>query len=716
MNRLSISVLLLAMCALCASAAKSIDKKFFRQTAEKVWAMNLPQFNPHANLTDSLYANRSAVYIARYYGVELLHNEKENQAKALSTGLSYTNAIDGYTLDRRMVKILDASALEEFGEFSVKPPVKHESKGWVYAENKPAFGARIHKPDGRVIDVDMEKAVTVTHGKKSNEVKEFKIAIEGLEVGDVLEYFYYTETMLDEISAPDMTITFLRGYPTLDFTVDILVSADFAFEYMNYNGAPDFVKDLTSNPRHLTLNLKNVDAVEEKLPYFSAARQTPYINYYVLNNRGRLQYVPSTARLPGVRKIVYPQFIGDVAQSIADAKLPNKFVDEAAAITRDWMKAHPAATQPEIYDAAWLSLRYVDFRDEVGASNRQMAKAYVRLLEKIEAPDLARVGIAASHYMPTVRTMINYQDPQFFATVAGRYYIPNINLANELGSFPASYEGEEIAYFDADPDIQNLKNTVRYLTLPKSKAKDNKMVSHLYLSLDPANDESTLISDTITYDGSWRTSPTALSALVDDIHALEQFLGVKEAKRTARLDAAAQRTDAREEADEYLPQIWGSKEAKVESFSFVSLGIDPADESVVLTARGSMPGAVSSAGRNMLVNVGRFIGIQTEPSPSERTRTVSVIRNAETYRTEIIFAVPEGYAATAESVEALKRNVNSGAASFFVDAAIEGSNVKITIIERYPQAVYPAESWPLLLKIQDACIEFTKANIVLKPV
>lgn len=680
-----------------------------------MWGMNLPQFNPHANLSDSLYANRSAVYIARYDGIEALHDQTLNNAKSATVSSGNNNAIDARFIDRRMVKLFDAAAVEEFGDFSIDPPKKGDHGGWVFSSIKPAFGARIYKPDGRVIDIDMEKAVTVTSGKKDKNVDEYKIAIEGLEPGDVLDYFYYTEVFLDEQSMPGRTLTVMRGYPTLDYMADITVSSDFAFEYMNYNGAPDFVKALRANPCKLSLHLTGIDAIEEAPPYFSSARQIPAIRYFILNNTGRLQYVSKKARNGGVRKIVYPMFIGEVAQTIIDSKLPAKLVDNAANITRNWIKAHPQASQTDIYDAAWLALRYTVFRDDESMSERQMSKAFVRLLEKIGAPDTARVAIGANHYTVPIKDMINPRDPRYMATVAGRYYVPVVSYLRSPGVIPAEYDGETIAIFDADPEDPSLHNAVRFVTLPQSKAKDNKCIEQLNISLNPANDENLLITTTLTFEGNSRITPRALSAKVDEIHEIEDFLGVMESKRVSKMDATSQHSDAREAAEKLFRIIWGSDEATLDSYAFTTRGVRPDDKAVVLTAAGSTDGAVNIAGRDLVVNIGRFIGKQTEFSPSERTRTISIIRDAETFRTEITFSVPDGYTPTPESVEALKRNINTGVASFFVDSAIEGSTVKITVLERYTKSVLPASDWSKILAIADATVDFQKANIVLKP-
>lgn len=89
-----------------------------------------------------------------------------------------------------MVRLLDQKAVEDYGdtEFGVKENIKY--RGLQLYEAKDVFGARIHKPDGTVVEIDVpDNAIEVAHGKKADKGRKYKIAIPGLAVGDILEQY-----------------------------------------------------------------------------------------------------------------------------------------------------------------------------------------------------------------------------------------------------------------------------------------------------------------------------------------------------------------------------------------------------------------------------------------------------------------------------------------------------------------------------------------------
>ena len=142
--------MLLAVSALVCwtSAYADIDKKLYKRAAERVWGLTEPQFDANADLSDSLYQNRSAVYIAVYTGLTAEYN---------------------------------GDGVRTLSSFTVDAPETRKVGGYTLMSAKPAFGARIIKPDGNVVDVDMTEALTVTSGKKGKKDEEYKVALAGIE-------------------------------------------------------------------------------------------------------------------------------------------------------------------------------------------------------------------------------------------------------------------------------------------------------------------------------------------------------------------------------------------------------------------------------------------------------------------------------------------------------------------------------------------------------
>jgi len=196
------------------------DAKFFKKAAEKVWGMKLSDFNAKTEIPDSLYGKESAVIIAAYRNVEVKRVQQLNVNKYSHYGKAYTNAIDMKSISRVMIKLNDKKSVEDYSEFDIATDGREELRGYSYQYSSSAFGARVIKPNGDIIDVDCRTAFDVKEGKKEKTVERI-VAIPGLEPGDVLEYFYYDEVWLDEFDLDPLVFSFSRQYPMMFYKIHV---------------------------------------------------------------------------------------------------------------------------------------------------------------------------------------------------------------------------------------------------------------------------------------------------------------------------------------------------------------------------------------------------------------------------------------------------------------------------------------------------------------
>ena len=64
-----------------------------------------------------------------------------------------------------------------------------------------------------MIVVDLSQALPITEGKKGNKKKNYRIALPGLEIGDVIDFFYYSEEMREEFDIAARNVNFAGRYP-----------------------------------------------------------------------------------------------------------------------------------------------------------------------------------------------------------------------------------------------------------------------------------------------------------------------------------------------------------------------------------------------------------------------------------------------------------------------------------------------------------------------
>lgn len=699
------------------SALADIDKKYFKQIADRVWATELPGFDTKADLSDSIFQGQNACFIARYVGLDVDYDNGINPRKQALFKNPDNNLTRGNLLRRNMVKINNAAAAEHFTEFSIDTDEKFDYNGVTMLNIREVFGARIHKPDGTVRDVDINEALTVKGGKRNKDV-EYKIAIPGLEPGDILDYFFNVEYYLDEVSMPEVPVNILSKYPTKLFTLDVKVDPHLSVEYGAFNEAPK-VTEFSRNDKGqnvLFLQLKDVFSLEESLPYFSQARQMPRYLIHVNNPTGALEYFPQGFRLGGMRIANTAFVLRDIGHAIVDTKANDKVLGEANSALKSWLKQNPDADESQIADAAWIAMRYAFIKSKEEMSPRQFAKTFYKLLEKQNSFTEARIGVANSRNKVDIFQISNFLDASYFVKVGDRYYIAPYEWTALGGEIPANYDSENSVIYNGRPDNQQLYTTVEYGTIPTSKPADNatKIVSTATISADNPDDID--VSMLITHKGASKTAHDEILNIMDLMKSYRDFLGIKSDKFNPKADPKELEEDARETAQDIIESRWDSKEAKLDSYSIVKTGLTPSEPELVLELKGSVPGLVSQAGNNLMINVGRLFGKQLHPTGETRKRDISIIRSFPSRDDNTVnFEIPEGYEIVPESLADLNRSVITAAGSFNSEAKATGNTVSIRCIERYNRSILPAQSWNDMLNVLDTAHDFSSASIILRP-
>lgn len=712
--RIIIALMLLLGSSIGSRAA--IDKKHFDKVAKEVWSLDMPQFNPAADLSDSLFHNRAGVYIARYIGLEARYNDDVNAAKISVLGIQNNNAIEFRYLRRTMIKLLDQKAVEQFGEFSIDAKVKKSHSGLVLYSFNQVFGARIFKPDGSVVYANPDDIHVKKEGKKEKD-SEYLIALPGLEVGDVLDYFYLDEIYADEISLKGLSHGLMKSYPTLHYQLECKIAPELALEYGTHNGAPTFQSHgrTPDGLNHASIVIDHMDAIEEKLPFFAEARQTPYLTMHVLNNKARLEPQLKTPRLGGIRKMIYPFLVQDAAAFISSTKLPDKLESTAISIAKDWMKAHPQATDREKSDATWLAVRYAAYINDAMISDRQSCVAFCNVTEKLNFNQPGRITLVTSRTKVPVDELASQRDADYSVMCGDTQYFSGPDFYLAPGEIPAGYGGEKCVMFNGSPGIPNLHTVAAQINVASTKPRDNKVNSQITLKVDPNNSDNLLVQMDKTVTGARKVQSLLLKSYNDWCSEAERYLGVKNKHKKSK--ETQEEADIRKEQAELLAKLdWGSDDIRLTDYSITAQGSTPDSKEWKATFNGEAPSCITSAGNGLMVKLGQFIGAQSHIEGSTRKRDIAVIFPAPSHTlTRIQFEVPEGYQVQPESLESLSRNIVVPEGSFYVTAKLEDNKVKIDVSDRINQAIFSAASWDNLLQLLDAAHDFCNASIVLKP-
>lgn len=706
-------LILLISIGIAYNANADFDRKLYEKAIQEVWSMNLPQFDPNSDLSDSLYSNKAAVYIARYRSLKASHDESPNNSKAMLTGRKNSNAIIAVGIDRSMVKIFEQSAIDNFNTFTITAPKEIDIYGFTVSSVKPTFGARIIKPDGTIENIDISESLIVTEGKDDSDAG-YKITIPGLEPGAVLDYFFYTEYMMEEMSLPGLKFTFFKEYPTKDFMLELAVAPSLALEYSHYNGAPDFSKKWTDgNYNYLSLHLSGMDAVESSMPYFSEERQVPCIKFYILNSTASISSTRAY-RYGGVR-IYAPYLLFDVAKALKDDKSPKKTLKEATSIMKKWKKNNPQATEREIIDAAFIALNFSCIKNEERHSERQFCKSFSQLLENLSTTLPGRVAITSPRDAAPIDNLASYAEARYFVTVGDSCYFPEQFALSVPGDIPAFFDNEKAYKFDCPPYHDNMQSAAISFSIPRSKSKDNsyETISEVEYKPDSIFD----ISVSTTYTGSGVAKALLSGAIYHNQYydELARFLGQKPAKPLDGDELHFTTVMQRKKMTERASVIWNCENPFIYNYKIHSLGCTPDSPTASFLIEAMLPDMTSSAGDDLIISIGKLTGNQREIKGPHRKRDISAIEGSATqFRSTIKFKIPEGYEVIPESVSSLNRNISSPVAVFVAEADIDNGYVIIRTFERYSISVIPASAWTNVLNVLDAAFEFNSATIVLR--
>lgn len=696
------------------------NTKFIKKTAEKVWAMDMAEFDPQADMSDSLYAGASAAYIAIYDGIDAKFDFSKDYSKYNVTGRTRSSATDAVMLRRRMIKLNDSKAVEKFSDFEIDVKQKYSIVNYRIMNVNSAFGARVHKPDGTIVEVDTsDDAFKLTEGKNGKESSR-RFAIPNLEPGDVIDYFYYDEIFIDELSMPVHEVAMLYRYPVRSLVFDCKCDPDLTVEYQSYNGAykPMLYDDLKER-NHLVLKVERIDALETLPPYMSEKRQIPYILVAVNNNQASpVVYHPKSARVGGVVEMSSASLVADVAYAIADSRYPDKEKREMSSLVRKWMKLHPDADETQIIDAAWMALLTVSLASESRFNERQLSVAFAELLTSLKVQHPVSIGIVSSRLSVPVGQLMSYDSGHYFVRAGERIFMINPAMVFAPGEISGYLFGEDTIEFPSDRKAERYSLQARLNKIANSASKSNMTNIAFGLKLDTGEDDLMKVRCDVSATGASKGKYASVVQSADAVGAMNRYIGFADKKGSDRpVDEDAVKERAKTKMSELAERLVGGDVKELTSHSIVSYGCTPDSTVLGFKFDCDVEGIVSRAGANLLVNVGRFIGKQTEISGTSRQRSIDVIRySPETSRFKIVLEIPDGYTADQSSVDALARNIAFRSGNFYATAKVVDNRVEVEVSERYTRAVYPVSAWEEILALADAEREFSTASVLLVPV
>lgn len=728
-----------AFFVLSASAQK--DAKAYKQRAQDIqnelWNAPSVQFAVKAVPDDM--NDESAVIIATSFDVV---NSAKLKLKWSPLIVGAVQRMYYQTTFHERVKLNDKSALDDYATLEYQKKLDRSvslSFTRLYNKTERYIGAKIIKPDGKEIIVNTSEEVLTTDESKK---KEGKLAIPGLEVGDILDYYLRTEKLQEMTPETQGPYTFFLGgdYPVLYQSVRLQLDEKTGVEYVNANGAPALRESRDDDDNIvLAMEQKNLPKIQSSI-WTSPYRQYPYVSLQYMFvtkaadagshfNRGEVKHGSLSDDLLKQFENIIENYALQVDYS------PYRKTSEYFGGDKH-VKNMPQDTLIKTLYKAWRHETFCSFSTtNIDITNDNN---YVYTNSLIGAVSMSRMlrSLEISHDLVLVcpRTSNKLKDvmniPDFEALIhikTGKDYWLSFNdIVTQLNEIPARLQGEEGLVFKPDVDAKKLSyEQTGKIKIPVADAEKNIETEDIDVSFNASNMQQLKVSRTAQMSGAIRHYAQKSLLMIEDMEAdLATSCGDK--KLTDRL---ADDRKQKKLVDEYNA-AFAKEKAKLKSYfedeikeefdqpvkELTAFEIENAgmfNTDFVFHADFTMENFVKKAGNNYILEAGKLMGSYSKVEEKNRTRIVDVYEPyTRTYNYNISIAIPTGY--KIKGIENFNKNINNETGLLTATATADDAAVHITVQEKFLKIFEPAGNWPKLLEIMDGFYELTNQKLLLE--
>ena len=744
--------LMLSVLSLCAQNSKEDYKKRSEEVRNEVWNWDIKAFKA-TKVPDSA-KKFSYVVIARHNEVEASARNKVHYY-GISMAVSKEKTI--VRTFRERVKIQDKAALENYSSINY---TAYEGKKSSYEKSDVIsfVGVRIIKPDGSMKEVDADETVFTVDEKKNREAK---LAIPGLEIGDILDYYIQLYKRANDVaSARTLPLAYVLAdeVPVLHYSLHGIVSKKFALEHISVNGAPKLkVLDLEDD-WEFSASVADVNAHPTGL-WFSSYRQLPIIRLHLIPGIGGLMKntVTRTPRQkPGNlndkvdREELYKEIAADVT-NMATQKAMGAFTmlyTNVNGLLRSYQKKNGKIPDDSLAAHVFYAMRYVLFYDDEdkkeirpvdpSANARSINENYCLL---VYSELLKMFGLQPEVYAFTSKYGPREEDI-FLAsdlTVMIKPYRSSDQLYSmetlftNAGAVPYHYENQEAPGLSTKIVWKNYQKQAMgtgKVTVPFEKAINNHHLEHLQLSFPDSDLSQVNVKRNTVLTGHFRAPMQQQLLLYEDfcneeraafgleknfVEELEANRKTKALAEEYRLAMKKARAGMKEVFTQEINDQFGVKPIAVTQWKVKQSGIRHTQPAFIYDTEFKLDNITKRAGENYLIDLGALVGGQLDIKDEQRNRKDDVyMPYARSFMHVVEIEIPKGY--TVEGLENIQTTVNNATGWFSAKGNIEGNKLILKIEKGYRKSFLKAEEWSALLEMMDKAVTFKDQKLLLKKI
>ena len=717
-KRITYLLLLLSLTVFAQDKAKIKD--FF-------WGKNDPY--SAVNTIPEKWKNESAVIIYKYENHDY-HNYRIN--------VTYTSAI------RKKVMLLDEAAVTDYSEFSFLDKV-YSDKGYSRKEGANIFGVKIIKPNGSVVEIDVDKESKMVDDEK-------KIAISNLEVGDIIDYYLFSEEKFKSDGStgfPQVERVLGESYPILNYKLNFVSENDFFINFNSYNGAPELteVKAEKSGDRKFELVAKDV-VKRESSRWLYPLVELPSYKFQVYFAKSSSDRIWANAFLSDREKDIKKKVLKNEVFDAYDKEFyPEYYYNSAHEDPKKFFKGQKFANEEEKVRALYYYARYLYLIRPIQlkiAQETNLAKEYTYMQTGYNVPFSNDQDFMRYFTTFLKNNKIDYEmiigTARYNGPISDLLIKDNITPVLKVNTPNPLY----IEYFTPfsgidylNPDLENTNayvlraygsNTMVDLTevtLPSSTVKDNvsKTVCNVALNSELTDFK---VSREVSSFGHFKADeqsekmPFYEYVKEDDaLYTVDKKYGIPKTK--VEMDKKGMKAlinklkeNNKEKYTKGISQEYDDTKVEDYTIEILKSGRNGINEPFQIKEDFQIKNDfIKRAGDNYIIEIGKFLTSQVEIDKKEKERKNDVFMPfPRAIENEIIFEIPAGY--TVSGIEKLNKNVTNDTGKFTSVATITGNKLTIVTSKEYNHYFEPNSNWSKMIQFLDAAYQFTQEKILLK--
>lgn len=693
-----------------------------------------------SNTVPADLGNSSAVILAKKIEVYSDFKKKIKKSEYYKSLASNTTR---YILTiREKLKIQDKNALDEYSELSFSKIRKQSN--FFKRKSYSFVGIRLIKPNGTVVKINVDEEAVNTGGE--DEKDKYKLAIPGLEVGDIIDMYARVEQEMPSIS-PVEPLDIILGavYPIMKFNFNTKVQNQFGIIYTVANGAPEIKKSDDGEYVYLKIDAQNMKKVPD-LPWVYERREMPVVKLAFLPGADAYSDESLTLKQGQILKELPKSWIDNFLVSrlvTLQWRNPSERMNQFKAYLKKATNGNENRISEDsllyhVYYFARYSYVYDSISTddvEAGVARNMQNASYKFLSFMLEALHDYAIQYDLLYTVPrsngTIYSALSMDefDPIIRAmTDKKQYFLSMPDMFSLMNTLPPAFEGQDAYVYK---NVMYIDKAYRSSIekLPVSKPDVNYVLEDMEVSIDAAKPQQLKIKRVCTERGSLTYTDQVMLTLFEDYVDKErskfggpdflEVLQVRAGKKGSELldeykNAFSEARKKRlENAKKEIESTFDMKSITVDSFEVVKLGNQHYQREFVFAEKFSMDGILKKAGANYILDMNSLITDQIQIKSEQRQREYNIhMPYARTYEYKVNLNIPAGF--TVQGLENLQKNVSNETGSFVSSARMEGGKLVIRATKVYNHPYEDVANWDKMLEFLDAAYNFSQEKVLLK--